>query len=47
MVVFWKMWLHSCKVGVVGKSGCIREKVVVFGECGCILAKVVIFEKTG
>ena len=47
MVVFWQKWLHSCKVGVVGKSGSIRAKVVGFGECGCNLAKVVIFEKTG
>ena len=41
LVVFGQNWLY------LGKSGCIRAKVVVFRQGGFILAKVVIFLQSG
>ena len=35
--------MHSDKVVVFGKSGCIGAIVVVFGQSGCIRTKVVVF----
>ena len=31
----------------LGKSGCIRAKVVAFVRSGCIWAKVLVFDKIG
>ena len=28
----WAKWFCSCKVGIFGQVGCIREKVVVIGQ---------------
>ena len=28
----WAKWFCSCKVGMFGQVGCIREKVVVIGQ---------------
>ena len=40
MVVSGQEWFY------LGKSSCIRAKVVVFGQSGCIPEKIVVFGKS-
>ena len=41
MVVLGEKWLY------LGKSGCIRAKVLVFVQSGCIRAKWLYSDKSG
>ena len=43
MVVFWQKLLHSSKLVLIGKIGCIRLKVVVFGVKRLYSGKNVVF----
>ena len=54
VVVFGIIWKYSCKVNVfakkrlnLGKSDCIRAKMVLFGKSGCIAAKWLYSVKSG
>ena len=45
--VFGQSCINRAKVAFcLGKSACIRAKVVVFWQYGCFMAKVVVFGQT-
>ena len=41
------MWLYSVKWLYLGKSGCIRAKVVVFGQNWLFSGKLIVFRQSG
>ena len=45
MAAFGQKLLYSCKLVILGRSGCIRQSACI-GEIGSIWANVVVFEES-